>query len=148
VPPAIVSPGKKITQDIMKDAPIGSLCMCTDTGYFNSKTFIRYLDHFAANTNPTKEKPVLLILDGFRGHVNVETIQHAMILNIVVVCLPSHTTHVLQPMDVGIFSPFKNYYRKKHAGWCTKHLSQRLLKEDFCVSMTEAYYMMLFLPKI
>jgi hypothetical protein len=41
VPPAIVFPGKKITQNIMKDTPIGSVCMCTDTGYFNSKTFIR-----------------------------------------------------------------------------------------------------------
>lgn len=28
-------------------------------------------------------------------------------------CLPPHTTHKLQPLDVCIFSPYRNYYRRE-----------------------------------
>lgn len=28
-------------------------------------------------------------------------------------CLPAHTSHVLQPLDVGVFSALKSYYRQE-----------------------------------
>src|ERR1700712_2219198 len=32
-------------------------------------------------------------------------------MNIHLICLPGHTTHVLQPLDIGIFSPMGTSYR-------------------------------------
>ena len=34
-------------------------------------------------------------------------------------CLPAHCTHILQPLDVGIFKPFKSYFSKA----CTAYLA-------------------------
>ncbi|KAF7335145.1 DDE-domain-containing protein [Mycena venus] len=47
----------------------------------------------------------LLILDGHNSHCTYNFISFAQKHRIIVLCLPSHTTHALQPCDVGVFSP-------------------------------------------
>jgi hypothetical protein len=48
----------------------------------------------------------LLILDGHGSHETITIIDLAAEYNIIVLLLPPHTTHKLQPLDVGIFGPF------------------------------------------
>jgi hypothetical protein len=52
----------------------------------------------------------LLIMDGHSSHINMRFIDfcdnHSIILGI----LPPHSTHRLQPLDVGIFSPLSTAY--------------------------------------
>ncbi|KAF7326528.1 DDE-domain-containing protein [Mycena venus] len=47
----------------------------------------------------------LLILDGHNSHCTYCFISFAQKHRIIILCLPSHTTHALQPCDVGVFSP-------------------------------------------
>ena len=54
-------------------------------------------------------RPILLIQDGHSSHITVELIELAKENNIHILCLPSHTTHLLQPLDVGVFSSFKHH---------------------------------------
>ncbi len=65
----------------------------------------------------------LLILDGHNSHCTHDFCSFARDHNIIIICLPSHTTHVLQPCDVLIFSPLQIAWRKavKAAGKVTKH---------------------------
>ena len=42
------------------------------------------------------------------SHINLETAKYAKKEEILLYCLPPHTTHVLQPCDVGFFRPMKN----------------------------------------
>ena len=42
---------------------------------------------------------------------NYEFVKYAIENNIHLICLPSHSTHVLQPLDVGIFGPLTTYYK-------------------------------------
>jgi len=56
--------------------------------------------------------PRLLILDGHRSHINFEFCQYAIDNNIELLCFPSHTTHLLQPLDVSLFRPLQKYYGK------------------------------------
>jgi hypothetical protein len=69
--------------------------MYTENGYFTSKAFSKYLDHFIAHFRPTKEEPALFVLDAFPGHVDVDVLEHAAQRNILIVCFPSHTAHAL-----------------------------------------------------
>ena len=55
----------------------------------------------------------LIYLDGHDSHASLEIIQYTRRHRIVVVCLPPHTTHVLQPLDVGIFGRFKVALREE-----------------------------------
>ena len=51
---------------------------------------------------------MLLIQDGHSSHISLELIEVASKNNIHLLCLPAHTTHVQQPLDVGVFSSFKH----------------------------------------
>ncbi|PSS32144.1 hypothetical protein PHLCEN_2v2100 [Hermanssonia centrifuga] len=53
----------------------------------------------------------LLILDGHNSHLTFRFCQFADLHHILIVCLPSHTTHALQPCDVGVFGPLGNFWR-------------------------------------
>jgi hypothetical protein len=52
----------------------------------------------------------LLIVDGHESHVSWEFVSFCISNKIILMCLPAHTTHVLQPADVGLFSPLKTLY--------------------------------------
>lgn len=58
-------------------------------------------------------KPILLIFDGHGSHLTEEIHQLALSHNIHLFCLPAHTTHKLQPLDVGIFGPLGNAFSKR-----------------------------------
>ena len=47
----------------------------------------------------------LLILDGHNSHCTLIFCKYAADNKIIIICLPSHTTHALQPCDVGAFGP-------------------------------------------
>src|SRR5258708_38125140 len=54
----------------------------------------------------------LLIVDGHSSHECLETIKFCHDNHIILYCLPSHTTHALQPLDVGLFSPLKQAWAR------------------------------------
>jgi hypothetical protein len=51
-------------------------------------------------------KPILLVYDGHDSHETIEINKLAHENNIILFSLPPHTTHKLQPLDVGVFGPF------------------------------------------
>ena len=53
-------------------------------------------------------------------HVSIELIELAWANNIHLLCLPAHTTHNLQPLDVGVFKSFKGSFSKA----CGKYLAK------------------------
>lgn len=54
----------------------------------------------------------LLIFDGHNSHFTFEFVHFCHNHRIEIFCLPAHTTHILQPLDVGCFGPLQNYYGK------------------------------------
>ena len=51
----------------------------------------------------------LLILDGHSSHVNLQFSEFCDRHNIICFCLPAHSTHLLQPLDVGLFGPLQRH---------------------------------------
>ena len=66
----------------------------------------------AASVGPL---PHLLILDshGSHTHITWEFARFCKQRNIILFCLPSHSTHLLHPLDVGIFSLLQNFYGRQ-----------------------------------
>jgi hypothetical protein len=61
----------------------------------------------ARRKTPDKTEKIVLILDGHGSHVTAQFVADAKEANVEVFCLPPHTTHKLQPLDVGCFGPMK-----------------------------------------
>lgn len=53
----------------------------------------------------------LLILDGHKSHITLEIVNLAKENHIAIICLPPHSTHILQLLDVAVFKPIKGEWR-------------------------------------
>ncbi len=60
----------------------------------------------------TVKHPVLLIFHGHHSHISLALIELARDNNIHLLCLPPHSTHLLQPLDVEVFGPVKAAWMK------------------------------------
>ncbi|XP_050298563.1 uncharacterized protein LOC126737631 [Anthonomus grandis grandis] len=111
VPPMIIFKRKRFQEELSLGAPPGSIVTISDTGYISSDLFVTWLKHFIETVKPSPEAPVLLLLDGHSTHSkNLKALQIARDNGIRLLQLPSHTTHRLQPLDVGFFRAFQNVY--------------------------------------
>ena len=54
----------------------------------------------------------MLVLDGHASHITIDVSEFARSNDIHLLCLPSHTSHILQPLDVGVFKSFKSLFSK------------------------------------
>jgi hypothetical protein len=62
---------------------------------------------FEPETRRNDGKRRLLLLDGHGSHLTARFIAFCIDKSIDLVVLPPHTSHILQPLDVGVFSPLK-----------------------------------------
>jgi DDE superfamily endonuclease/Tc5 transposase DNA-binding domain/helix-turn-helix, Psq domain len=55
----------------------------------------------------------ILLLDGHGSHVPTDFMYECEVNNIKLIYLPAHSSHVLQPLDLSVFSLIKSHYRKE-----------------------------------
>ena len=87
----------------------------------------------------TKTGPVLLFFDGHYSHISLELIRAARQNNVHLLCLPPNTTHILQPLDVGVFSPLKTSWRKILKLYRLQTKGQKATKETFPSLITQLW---------
>ena len=120
MPPLIIYPGKSVNPSYAVDLPPGSLAYATESGWMNTEAFFFWIKNlFVANLPPIR--PVVLLLDGHSSHIDYATGKFCRQNRIELICLPPHTSHVTQPLDKGIFGPFKHEYRKLCNEFCQTH---------------------------
>jgi len=112
LPPFILYKGKNMYRRWMVGGPAGARYGISESGWMDPANFLsRFLKLFLpAVSHLTKTGPVLLF-DGHYSHISLELIRAAR-QNNVLLCLPPNTTHILQPLYVGVFSPLKTSWRK------------------------------------
>lgn len=80
----------------------------------------------------------MLLLDGHASHISTRTIQYCVDQKIILLCLPPHTTHILQPLDVGIFAALATKY-KNNVHRITRQAAGYLIdKSDFLKQLRRA----------
>jgi hypothetical protein len=85
------------------------------TGYSNEKLGIEWLKHFIIYTGAESTAegglPMLLLCDGHSSHTLIAFENLAVSHNIFICKFPSHMTHVMQPLDVAVFQPYKYWHQ-------------------------------------
>jgi hypothetical protein len=80
-----------------------------DSRYTNKEISLIYLDHIILHTNAGLDKPPkVLLMDRYSSYIDPEFILRATAHNIHPYPFPSHLTYVLQPLNVGVFQPYKH----------------------------------------
>ena len=142
LPPMMIFPRKRAIPDSFKVGAVpNTLFLNSTNGWINSELYLEWLKFFRNNIPPTR--PVLLIQDGHTSHMSIEAIEYCKSNEIYILCLPSHTTHILQPLDIGVFKSFKSNFSKA----CTNYMSKnpgRVITPEFLASLVvEAWYVSL-----
>ena len=63
--------------------------------------------------NGDAKRYCLLILDGHSSHANANFDHFCMERWIIPLYMSPHSSHLLQPLDISCFAPFKHYYGQK-----------------------------------
>ena len=133
LPPLIIFRGKHIWDSWMakgnEEFPDMTYA-ATENGWMNSETFSNYFQHSFLPAIG-KHRPVILIYDGHSSHVSLEIIEIALNENVIILKLPPHTSHLLQPMDLAVFKPLKQEYDNAVIKWQRKHYGIKMPKQEF-----------------
>lgn len=86
----------------------------------------------------------LLIVDGHSSHLNMKFIDKCDQLRVLLLILPPHSTHRLQPLDVSLFSPLANHYTQEinrifFEGLRQVSMSKRSFWKAFSVAWKKAF---------
>ena len=120
VPPMVIFARKRMKEELKDGAPPGTAFYCNDSGWMKLDVFTVWFDHFLSFVKPSQEDPALLILDGHLSHTkNLSVIEKARSNFVTILCLPPHTTHKLQPLDVSFMYPLNHYHDQALEKWLT-----------------------------
>ena len=115
VRPALLWPSALSRGDLFHHEAFSISLKATKTGSSSHDIFMEWLRELASLTTPTSNphKVVVLIVDGSKTHLSRAIIEEAAKLGLHVVALNSHLNHVVQPLDLNVFKPFKAAVRKR-----------------------------------
>jgi hypothetical protein len=148
LPPTLIYQGESYDLqdtwlDEFDDSAHHAFFACSKNGWSDDTLGLDWLRQVFDRT--TKEKTSirdrrLLIVDGHSSHVNLPFIEYADMNRILLAVFPPHSTHRLQPLDIGLFSPLATYYSQA----IDRLLSEsqglvRLTKRDFWPLFYEAW---------
>jgi hypothetical protein len=111
----------------------------SDNGWTNNELGVAWIKHFDAHT---KTRVVgtrrLLILDGHESYQSLEFQEFCQKNNIYTLCMPPHSSHLLQPLDVGCFSPLKRAYSREVESLIRHHINH-ITKLEFLPTFKIAF---------
>jgi hypothetical protein len=117
IPPYIIFKGKNLmTSWFPEHRPKGWMFACNTKGWTNNYHGMQWIKHFESATQSKLQSPEeyrLLICDGHDSHISSDFIAFCIQKRIHIILLPPHSSHLLQPLDVGIFSPLKRALSKQ-----------------------------------
>jgi len=120
---------------------------CSSKGWTENEIAMDYLQWFDKHTHlklqPRDKR--LLLLDGHISHFSKAFIERALELDIVILCYPPHSTHLLQGLDVVLFSRAKAEWTKALDRW-ERETGEGVSKETF-LQVFGAAYIAAFTPE-
>jgi hypothetical protein len=115
IEPMLVIVGAVLQERWFEDLSLSdnTLFGVSDTSYVNDELALEWIKHFEQQTKPIDcNEYRLLVCDNYSSHVFLEFLEFAQEHQIIVIGLPSHTSHFLQPLDVVLFQPYKHYHKE------------------------------------
>ncbi|XP_043215542.1 uncharacterized protein LOC122378496 [Amphibalanus amphitrite] len=139
LPPLLVFGRTRMVGSLMNGAPPGSVGTCTKSGWTDREVFLQWFQHFLKSVKPRVEEKHILILDGHHSHKSIEVIDLAREHGVTIITLPPHSSHSMQPLDVGVFKAIKSSYNSAADSWMRAHPGRRVTEYEVAQIFGTAY---------
>lgn len=138
LPPMVIFDRKILKPELTIGEVPGTMYGLSSNGWIDSELFeLWFKHHFLAYAPPTR--PLLLLLDGHSSHFQPTFIRSAAREQVIVFCLPPHTTHLTQPLDKGCFGPLKMYWREACQNYQAQNPHRVITRFQFSKIFSEAW---------
>ena len=134
LPPYMLYKGINLYLRWTTDGPAGAVYGVSKSGWMESDNFLQFFSKMfvpAVNHLLQDGSPVILFVDGHKSHLSLPLIRMAKEKGIHLYCLPPHCTHVLQPLDVGVYGPVKQEWKKILKEHKTQTMAENVTKEVY-----------------
>ena len=115
IPRFYIFQGKRLRSNYVVHCEDGAAMAMQTKAWMTKTLFSHWISHFIrclqSKGGISHERRHLLILDGHNLHVTLEVVHKCREVGLDLMILPSHMSHRLQPLDVGVFAPFKRYFK-------------------------------------
>ncbi|KID97300.1 transposase, partial [Metarhizium majus ARSEF 297] len=141
IPPFIIVAGKHHLANWYEHStlPKDWVISTTHNGWTTNEKGVEWIQHFERHTKPrTRGAYRLLIMNGHDSHHSTEFELFCKEHRIVTVCMSSHSSHILQPLDVGCFGPLKKAYDREIEGLMRARITH-ITKSDFLPAFWAAF---------
>jgi hypothetical protein len=142
VPPFVVVAGKNHLASWYQNSgfPPDWVIAVTDNGWTTNEKGMDWIRHFEKHT---KARTIggyrLLVLDGHESHHSDAFEEYCKEHDIVTLCMPAHSSHILQPLDVGCFGPLKKAYGRQIEDMMRAYIIH-ITKDDFFPAFRKAHF--------
>jgi hypothetical protein len=140
IPPFIIIKGKEFNQTwFFQGLPSTWTFSVSGNGWTTDKIGLQWIHHFERHT---RSKSIgskrLLILDNHGSHTTPEFRSFCEDNNIILLWMPPHSSHLLQPLDVGCFGPLKTAFSKQNQDLIRNHIFH-VTKADFLATFYTSF---------
>ena len=112
----------------------GTLFECSDNDWLDQKLYCKWFKYFLTSIPPARP-----VEDVHSLHVSLDVIKMARDNNVHLLCLPAHTTHLLQPLDVGVFKSLKSNFSRACLRYLSTHPGQVITTDILASLLCQAW---------
>ncbi|KAJ6262803.1 hypothetical protein Dda_1360 [Drechslerella dactyloides] len=111
----------------------------SDNGWTTNELALEWLKHFDKKTAQRCFSDYrLLVLDGHGSHHSAAFELYCQEHKIITICMPPHSSHLLQPLDIGCFGPLKQAYGRQVESLMRAHVNH-ISKLEFLAGFQKAF---------
>ncbi|XP_060604840.1 uncharacterized protein LOC132757544 isoform X2 [Ruditapes philippinarum] len=138
VPPFLVYPEPRPRgYSALTGGIAGSGIAFTKKGWMDSEAYEDFLKHF--DKHACKDRPVVLLIDSVSSHISQGAFEMAKSKGILLYRIIPNATHLMQPLDKGVFGPLKQSWYKVMRAHAREKPGVAIGKDTFSEKLKEAY---------
>ena len=133
LPPMIMFNYERIPASIANSMPDGWGIGKSESGWMTGQSFYEFITNifYPWVTSNNVKFPVILFVDGHSSHLTMELSNFCVENQIELISLYPNATHILQPMDVAVFHPLKNGWKRGVQNYKIQNEGRKIRKESF-----------------
>lgn len=121
LPPFFIFPRKNFKEHFLNGGPPGCTGVANSSGWMNADHFVQFLQFFQSHVRASVDAPILLILDNHESHLSIAGLEFCKANGIILLSLPPHCSHKMQPLDRTVFGPLKKSVHAQCDSWMSSH---------------------------